>query len=62
MDDKIYDDYIEKIEYIGDSLVRNKLKEKLLKKRYADKALRIKLLDKEIEQLKLKRRKMMEEE
>ena len=62
VDDKIYDDYIEKIEYIGDSLVRNKLKEKLLKKRYADKALRIKLLDKEIEQLKLKRRKMMEEE
>lgn len=58
-----YNSYKQKIECIGDTLIRNKLGEQLLKKLKETKGqmVAVDTIDKEIKQLELKRRKIMEE-
>ena len=63
MNQEVYNSYKQKIECIGDTLIRNKLGEQLLKKLKETKGqmVAVDTIDKEIKQLELKRRKIMEE-
>lgn len=59
--DKEYDEYKQKICYIGDSLIRNKLKAKLKSKRRVNKEVEIAEIDKKIDELNKRRKMIMEE-
>ena len=58
--DKEYDEYKQKICYIGDSLIRNKLKAKLKSKRRVNKEVEIAEIDKKIDELNKRRKMIME--